>query len=106
MKAAVRRKTPPKYFNPGIEYDELLSKFQEDFFQLWDNEKVSSENGLEGYDEIATLGAGSFGRVVNSCSNGNRFQTNKIRHFCLDSGQRTSYNQILCCQNTGQRSNC
>lgn len=56
--------TAEKLFNPSIEYDDLLLKFREEFNKVWDTAKTSPDNGLEGFDELATLGAGSFGRVV------------------------------------------
>lgn len=54
----------PKTFNSSIDYDTLLTKFREEFLKQWDTNEVSTENGLDGYLEIVTLGAGSFGRVV------------------------------------------
>ncbi|XP_058983853.1 cAMP-dependent protein kinase catalytic subunit 2-like isoform X1 [Musca domestica] len=56
--------TAEKLFNPSIEYDDLLLKLKEEFNKVWDTAKTSPDNGLEGFDELATLGAGSFGRVI------------------------------------------
>ncbi|KAI9584625.1 hypothetical protein GQX74_006520 [Glossina fuscipes] len=51
-------------FSPSLDYETVLIKFREDFNKRWESNTVSPETGLEGFDEKATLGAGSFGRVV------------------------------------------
>ncbi|KAM7361528.1 cAMP-dependent protein kinase catalytic subunit 2 isoform 2-T2 [Cochliomyia hominivorax] len=73
-----RRAPSAKYYSPIVDYDELLSKFREDFNKLWDTTKISPENGLEGYDELATLGAGSFGRVLAKQHNTSKYYAVKI----------------------------
>uniref|UniRef100_A0A1A9W6K8 Protein kinase domain-containing protein n=1 Tax=Glossina brevipalpis TaxID=37001 RepID=A0A1A9W6K8_9MUSC len=54
----------PQVFSPSVDYDTVLTKFREDFNKRWEGSSVSPETGLEGFEEKATLGAGSFGRVI------------------------------------------
>lgn len=55
-----------KLFNPKIEYEVVLTKFKEEFQRKWDVNSPSPETGLEGYEDLATLGSGSFGKVVSA----------------------------------------
>ncbi|XP_046805623.1 cAMP-dependent protein kinase catalytic subunit 2 isoform X2 [Lucilia cuprina] len=75
---ATRRMPPTKYYSPGVDYDDLLQKFREEFNKAWDNPKPSPESGLDGYDELATLGAGSFGRVLIKHRNAGNYYAVKI----------------------------
>ncbi|XP_075144518.1 cAMP-dependent protein kinase catalytic subunit 2-like [Haematobia irritans] len=47
-----------------INYDSLLEKFREEFMKTWDSPKPSPDTGLDGYNELAILGVGSYGRVI------------------------------------------
>lgn len=51
-------------YSPIVSYDSYLRKFAEEFNDKWNQNAPSPENGMEGYEERATLGAGAFGRVV------------------------------------------
>lgn len=55
----------PKFFLPTVDYDTMLAKLSEEFHKLWEYQTPSPETGLQGYEEMSTLGLGSFGRVVN-----------------------------------------
>ncbi|TMW40040.1 hypothetical protein DOY81_014880, partial [Sarcophaga bullata] len=65
----------PKFFSPTVDYDTMLNKLSDEFVKLWENPSPSPETGLQGFDELSTLGTGSFGRValVKQTSTGTYF---------------------------------
>ncbi|XP_013110780.2 cAMP-dependent protein kinase catalytic subunit 2-like isoform X1 [Stomoxys calcitrans] len=71
-KTSVAYASPEKFYNPADNYDSLMGKFREEFAKIWDTSNPSPSTGLEGFEELATLGAGSFGRVIlaKNCKSG------------------------------------
>ncbi|XP_017484904.1 PREDICTED: cAMP-dependent protein kinase catalytic subunit beta [Rhagoletis zephyria] len=59
-----RMSTPMIIFNPSVDYELVLTLFLEEFNGRWNNVAPSTDTGLEGFEEVATLGSGSFGQVA------------------------------------------
>ena len=51
-------------FNPKMDYNTTLTHLKEEFNKKWDLNQPSPDTNLDGYDEVAILGEGSFGKVV------------------------------------------
>ncbi|XP_054726065.1 cAMP-dependent protein kinase catalytic subunit 2-like isoform X1 [Anastrepha obliqua] len=51
-------------FNPSVDYDLILALFLEEFNTRWNSVTPSPENGLAGFEEVAIIGSGSFGKVA------------------------------------------
>ncbi|XP_054743140.1 cAMP-dependent protein kinase catalytic subunit 2-like [Anastrepha obliqua] len=62
-------------FSGKVDYDMLLVVFKENFRKKWDKMQPSPDTGMQGFDELAVIGAGSFGRVklVREKSTGNYY---------------------------------
>ncbi|XP_011210032.1 cAMP-dependent protein kinase catalytic subunit 2 [Bactrocera dorsalis] len=62
-------------FSGKVDYDMVLVVFRDSFLKKWDKMTPSPDTGLQGFDELATIGAGSFGRVklVREKSTGNYY---------------------------------
>lgn len=56
--------TEQQYFSPKVDYAVVLNKLKEDFNKRFSRNTPSPSIGLDNYVIKATLGAGSFGRVV------------------------------------------
>ncbi|XP_017491610.1 PREDICTED: protein kinase DC1-like, partial [Rhagoletis zephyria] len=62
-------------FSGNVDYDMMLVMFKESFLEKWEKMTPSPDTGVQGFDELATIGLGSFGRVklVREKSTGNYY---------------------------------